>query len=396
MPRPGKKTGRRLTLKGRSNKNLGDVTINDFANSPTGVHARLKKATTSVSSEVKQVMTKQEDDDRAWDEKFDDFNEVTELSEEANDDKPEDGIKKQSRHRKKGKSITQPLIDEGGIDYPLDLWFLISEYISPEAVGKFASICKSSCHVVKTAKFWFHLYKRYYKSVPGLPERLQPECMVRLYGLRACVIRTLHYTYFAFRDNRIPNYYAAHREPYALVKRQCCLMWHKKGKARWYFFFKMKDVSNTQSISLKQLDRTGNRKPDLVEILEDVSANPEEGCKVLRVACAKYSMVPMVIGLTLQTVTVTLSSGYDHHKLQLGFGTACTPKNIASQLVVLDGVIEIRVLDWWSPFYPHQDMATTIVVPPSNDSSDWNTLCLDGQSMFTAVSNSLRVEIANT
>lgn len=46
-----------------------------------------------------------------------------------------------------------------GVDYPLDIWFIISEYISPEAVGKFAQICRSSYHVVTTGKFWFHLYK---------------------------------------------------------------------------------------------------------------------------------------------------------------------------------------------------------------------------------------------
>ena len=46
-----------------------------------------------------------------------------------------------------------------GVDYPLDVWFIISEYIRPEAVGKFAQICRSSYHVVTTGKFWFHLYK---------------------------------------------------------------------------------------------------------------------------------------------------------------------------------------------------------------------------------------------
>lgn len=49
--------------------------------------------------------------------------------------------------------------DSIGIDYPLDIWFIISEYISPEAVGKFARICRSSHHVTTTGKFWFHLYK---------------------------------------------------------------------------------------------------------------------------------------------------------------------------------------------------------------------------------------------
>lgn len=59
---------------------------------------------------------------------------------------------------KKGDDSLQD--ESTGFIYPLDLWFLISEYITPECVGKFASICKSSYHVVQTAKFWYHLYKR--------------------------------------------------------------------------------------------------------------------------------------------------------------------------------------------------------------------------------------------
>lgn len=47
-----------------------------------------------------------------------------------------------------------------GIDYPVDLWFLISEHISPEMVIKFAIICKKSYYVTHTAKFWFHLLRR--------------------------------------------------------------------------------------------------------------------------------------------------------------------------------------------------------------------------------------------
>lgn len=46
-----------------------------------------------------------------------------------------------------------------GIDYPLDIWFILSEYIPPEAVAKFARICKSSYYVTNTAKFWLNLYK---------------------------------------------------------------------------------------------------------------------------------------------------------------------------------------------------------------------------------------------
>lgn len=67
---------------------------------------------------------------------------------------------------------------------------------------------------------------RHYKAVPNLPERLQPECMVRLYGLRACVIRALHYTYPPF-VNKLKAVTTFEGDPHNLTKRQCVLMWHK-------------------------------------------------------------------------------------------------------------------------------------------------------------------------
>ena len=39
------------------------------------------------------------------------------------------------------------------------------------------------------------VHRRHFKPTPGLPERLQPDCMVRGRGLRANVIRALYHTY---------------------------------------------------------------------------------------------------------------------------------------------------------------------------------------------------------
>lgn len=39
-----------------------------------------------------------------------------------------------------------------GKDYPIDIWFLLSEYIKPEEVGTFAAICRTSFEVVCTAR----------------------------------------------------------------------------------------------------------------------------------------------------------------------------------------------------------------------------------------------------
>ncbi|KAI4483848.1 hypothetical protein M0802_013262 [Mischocyttarus mexicanus] len=206
--------------------------------------------------------------------------------------------KKQLRNQKKipNEEITENNVY---IDYPLDIWFIISEYIKPETIGKFACICKSSYYVTTTAKFWFHLYKTYYKFVPGIPERLQPHWMILRHELRLCVIRTLHYTYFA--ERRALSYVSRiqQKEPHSLVKRQCSLMWH-------------------------------------------------------RVRCLKYSKLPLVIGLMLQKVLVTLMPGLKYLRLQLGFGTSDFPNALTNQ-VILNDVIDYEILDWWHPRYPHQD-----------------------------------------
>jgi hypothetical protein len=67
-------------------------------------------------------------------------------------------VKKHPHRRKKTASVGD---DDSGMEYPIDIWFLISEHIRPEDVSTFACICKSALLVVSTAKFWFYLYRRY-------------------------------------------------------------------------------------------------------------------------------------------------------------------------------------------------------------------------------------------
>ncbi|KAK2575856.1 hypothetical protein KPH14_007230 [Odynerus spinipes] len=266
--------------------------------------------------------------------------------------------KKQSRNQKiKPNEETKECI---GADYPLDIWFIISEYIKPEDVAKFACICRSSYYVTTTPKFWFHLYKTYYKFIPGMPQRLQPHCMIQQHGLRACVIRTLHHTYFSKRNASSYVSRLQQQEPHSLVKRQCSLMWHKKGTNWWYFFFKLKEISRICNGTLTQRrDRNMREETEDIEIIEDINANPEEGCKLLQVRCLKYSNLPLVTGLILQKVSVTLMPGLKYLRLQLGFGTSDLPNAVTNQ-IILNDVTDYEVLDWWHPRYPHHDTMSII------------------------------------
>ena len=64
-------------------------------------------------------------------------------------------------------------------------------------------------------------------------------------------------------------------------------------------------------------------------------------------------MVPPVIGLTLQTVSMHLSPGLEHHRLVLGFGSVYMP-NTPTTMITLIGVVHIDVFDWWQIQYPYQ------------------------------------------
>ncbi|XP_075227126.1 transmembrane protein fates-shifted [Lycorma delicatula] len=320
---------------------IGDVTLADFANSacPSGKGRLKKAAVTSIEREVKHLNLN--NDDRAWDEKLEEFE--RELVEECSEVDQRLVVKKGPRRRK--KTVTESSSSSEGADYPLDIWFLLSEYIRPEDVSTFACICRSTHHVVSTAKFWFNLYKRFYMKGPKLPERLKPECMVRHYGLRACVIRALYFMYppFVTKAKTIMGFEA---DPHQLIKRQCALVWHEKLKPNhWIFCFKLRqEVYSTQRNS---------KKPNLMELLDDVFANTEEGCKVLQVTCMNYVPTPMVLGQTLLSVSLTLDQAM-RCKLQLVFGSGPRCAIEAGSIrVVLNPVMKVRVLDWWHPLYPH-------------------------------------------
>lgn len=70
-------------------------------------------------------------------------------------------------------------------------------------------------------------------------------------------------------------------------------------------------------------------------------------------------MLPPVIGLVLQTVSMNLMPGFREHRLQFGFGTSDIPSTLTNQVILRD-VTEYRILDWWDPTYPHQDANYTI------------------------------------
>nr|XP_023029519.1 transmembrane protein 183 isoform X1 [Leptinotarsa decemlineata] len=333
--------------KNRSTKNLGDITLNDCANSSVS-KSRLKKSTNSVVKVLKNLEVEKE-----WDEKTDEFDgDFVKVEDEDGNVSYE--IRQSDSHRRKKTVSNSEDLNSDGNEYHIDIWFLISEYIRPEDVGRFAGICRASFEVVCTAKFWFSLYRKHYQSVPNMPEQLQPECLVRKYSLRTSVVRALYHMYPPFIDKLKPVCTSFEDHPDVLRKRQCESLWYQKQKGQWIFYFKMRE--RTQS-SLQHSTRGTDRRPDLLEILDDVSANPDEHCRVLQVTCLHSVRIPPVIGQLLTYVALTLSQGYRHHRLQLGFSSGVrsyySPDGSDHTIIVLDPVIDYKLLDWWHPLYPH-------------------------------------------
>lgn len=164
--------------------------------------------------------------------------------------------------------------------FPNDIWFLISEYIQPEDVTRFALICKQTYEITTTLKFWRKLYRRYYKADIELPVRLQLGCMTRPRGIRACAIRSLFFTYQPFA-NRVRV--QAQQDFHTLIKHRVIHFWFQQVSVeKFLYFYKLKRKLQPESrpYESEQLQR---KRGKTMKALRDVYCNSEEGCSLLMV-----------------------------------------------------------------------------------------------------------------
>ncbi len=63
------------------------------------------------------------------------------------------------------KEVGPPSLEFSSSVFPYDFWFLLSGFIAPEDVGRFASISPLTRHIVSSQAFWRRLYSRYFS--PG-------------------------------------------------------------------------------------------------------------------------------------------------------------------------------------------------------------------------------------
>ncbi|XP_026739890.1 transmembrane protein 183 isoform X1 [Trichoplusia ni] len=304
-----------------------DFTINDSANASKPVRA-LKKSSAETPEET-----------------WEDIDADSTITEETN----EDGSKKLTYKKKKLQHT--PVDERPGNEYPEIIFYLISKYIKPEDVARFARINKACYAVTRNRSFWTLLYKRYCENHPKLPEKLKADSL-KAYGLRQTVIRALYHTYDIF----IKRIVRQDTKPNDLVNRSCVNVWYCKGLTYWNVYFKLK---KPQYAPLET-------ERDFLEEMDRIDANSEEDTQVLLVTCKSFHEVPPLMGMTLSSVSMLLSQGYRHHRLHLGFNSSRYPvKGVVPECsVVLDAVVGALVCDWWHPQYPHSGTVIPRQDPP--------------------------------
>ncbi|KAL0879876.1 hypothetical protein ABMA27_002404 [Loxostege sticticalis] len=326
MPKKKEKTLKKF------NQQVADFTINDSANA-SKCGNKIKKSTLTVPAPT----------ELAWDQIADDDLDIVE---EIDDDGTKTFVYKKKRNHSKTE---QDIENRPGVVYPEIVWYLIARFVRPEDVGRFAAINKSTYAITKRESFWTSLYRDFCEGHPKLPTRLRLENSYKVYGLRQRVIRSLYHTYDVF-VKRVAHEAAQDSRPHSLVKRRCVNVWFCKGPLLWSIFFKFKRQYPHSRLHSSTTD-------DFVEELGRVDANPEEESKVLQVTCQSFYEVPPLMGMILTSVSVVLSQGFRHHRMHLGFNTGChVSRDILPECtVVLDTVVNIVVMDWWHPKYPHFD-----------------------------------------
>ena len=78
-------------------------------------------------------------------------------------------------------------VSEGGVTYPIDLWFQLSRYIHPESVRSFALICRGTRSVIHSVQFWKTTYLRYFYLIIW-------NFMPKFLFIIGCVLKDLNFT----------------------------------------------------------------------------------------------------------------------------------------------------------------------------------------------------------
>ncbi|XP_034550726.1 transmembrane protein 183A isoform X2 [Notolabrus celidotus] len=351
------KKGNRKRLKFKAGDVCSEsVTVADYADADPAVvkSGRVKKAVVNAVEKEVKLLCGLEASQGAVEEVLSSAATVTADALDSSDDldPEEDGESESKLARKKKNKRRKESTD--GQEYPVDIWLVLSSYIRPEDVCKFALICKNAWTVTCTAAFWTRLYRRHYRIDADLPFRLQPDSVAKMRCLRARVIRSLFHLYepFDLRVSKIPA--LPESTPTALLNSKCLLFWVRKvtgtrPDALWEFNFKFLKEVRSKNGSTKSL-----RMPSRYE---DVHTNADSDCYILQVTTLNFIFTPIVMGMTLTLFTINVSTDMRHHRVRLVFQDSPLHRgkkrgDQGGTQVVLDPVQSVKLMDWWHPQYP--------------------------------------------
>lgn len=308
-----------------------------------------------------------------WEERDDDVTDVVLRSaEDQNHNEPGDECNGGIKRTKKNSQVTTSC---GERTYPIDMWFILGNFIYPESVKIFGCLCKDSYIVLRTFKFWSNLYHRTLKNSEidkgeKLSRDLQVSKVIRPLSVRAHVIKGLYKFHPPFQNHLLKQKLDS-VDPDFLIGYKCVSYWATQSgkgisprKEFWNFYFKLQEPNLTLG--------TNDRLSLFNEMSEAVSFNPHEGSIVVHAVSDNYIPLQSPMGLYLGNVSYNSSRDMRHMRLKLQF-RACAGRYISSSLShgrnstsdamevrILDPVCSLRILNWWHPDYPTTDNLSSL------------------------------------
>ncbi|GAB0095542.1 uncharacterized protein DMENIID0001_109370 [Sergentomyia squamirostris] len=239
----------------------------------------------------------------------------------------------------KNSSVLPHVIEEENfVDYCIDTWWLISEYIKPEDILRFALICRKTASVVRGVRFWNQLYKNHSFGSVSLPYHLQSSQIAKYESTRCAVIRSLFYTYPPFKTTISQR---ANRDPACLIGKCLELMWFTQNpgaKSQWTFIYKFK----AKGLKKRKLTNQDFKKKKI--------SFPAENCHFLLITTRKFRPLPQFHGQEafLKLVTRPLASGFSELAIRLTFENY---QKTVVQTITYDTGVNVQVIDWFSPLF---------------------------------------------
>ena len=261
--------------------------------------------------------------------------------------------KEEPHKAKKSVSIHRKNVikQQSGVYYPLDIWFILANYIKPEQIQTFSCLCRGSYLAVTSMKFWTQLYKRFITNTAILPICLTPNLIANKPGLKTRIVRALFLAYpnLNIRVLGQESLEVATKLLRRLVGLCCRNTWYKvesglNSSHTYLFQFQLNEPMN------ENLDENLSKSKE--STVDYLNYNNEEDYLVLQVKVRDFTRVQF----TEHTSFLDFSMDTNRSSLTMVFGCSNQDKRRnEDESIVIKSASAIQLLRWWHPSYPHRD-----------------------------------------